>query len=88
MAYKHPKPVAKDTQLLVLELQEIFDYMNTLNTKESKKPVKAEVVTINTKKLMRRIKAMNQLFDNDDHHDSHEFLMWLLNTVHEEVIAG
>ena len=28
---------------------------------------------------------MNQQFDNDDHHDSHEFLTWLLNTVHEEI---
>jgi hypothetical protein len=30
-----------------------------MNTKESKKPVKAEIMTINTKKLMKRIKAMN-----------------------------
>jgi ubiquitin C-terminal hydrolase len=28
------------------------------------------------------------LFDNDDHHDAHEFLMWLLNTIHEEIIGG
>ena len=43
---------------------------------------------MNNKKLMKRIKAMNALFDNDDHHDSHEFLMWLLNTIHDEVVGG
>ena len=42
-------------------------------------------MTVNTKKLMKKIKSMNALFDNDDHHDSHEFLIWLLNTVHEEI---
>ena len=34
---------------------------------------------------MKRIRALNQLFDNDDHHDSHEFLTWLLNHIHEEI---
>jgi len=42
---------------------------------------------INTKKLMTRIKKLNTLFDNDDHHDSHEFLSWLLNEVHENLMA-
>jgi ubiquitin C-terminal hydrolase len=40
----------------------------------------------NTKKLMHKIKKLNTLFDNDDHHDSHEFLSWLLNEVHENII--
>jgi ubiquitin C-terminal hydrolase len=43
--------------------------------------------SLNTKKLMARIKKLNALFDNDDHHDSHEFLSWLLNEIHENVIA-
>lgn len=30
---------------------------------------------------------MNALFDNDDHHDSHEFLIWLLNTINEEILG-
>jgi ubiquitin C-terminal hydrolase len=37
---------------------------------------------------MKKIKAMNALFDNDDHHDSHEFLTWLLNQIHEEIVAS
>ena len=34
--------------------------MNTMNTKEVKKVIKAEVLTVNTKRLMKRIKAMNK----------------------------
>lgn len=78
--------MSKDSTLLISELQDVFEHMHTMNA--TKKQVKAEVLTVNTKKLMKKIKAMNQLFDNDDHHDSHEFLMWLLNTIHEEVVAG
>lgn len=37
---------------------------------------------------MKRIKSLNVLFDNDDHHDSHEFLTWLLNQIHEEIIGS
>ena len=36
---------------------------------------------------MNRIKKLNVLFDNDDHHDSHEFLSWLLNEIHENLVA-
>ena len=43
--------------------------------------------TINSKKFMARIKKLNQIFDNDDHHDSHEFLIWLLNQINEELQA-
>ena len=43
--------------------------------------------TINSKKFMARIKKLNQIFDNDDHHDSHEFLIWLLNQINEELSA-
>lgn len=36
---------------------------------------------------MNKIKKQNALFDNDDHHDSHEFLCWLLNEIHENLVA-
>ena len=42
--------------------------------------------TLNTKKLMNKIKKLNVLFDNEDHHDSHEFLCWMLNEIHESII--
>ena len=36
---------------------------------------------------MKRIRQLNVIFDNDDHHDSHEFLIWLLNQINEEIAA-
>mmetsp|Transcript_32731 Transcript_32731/g.31960 ORF Transcript_32731/g.31960 Transcript_32731/m.31960 type:complete len:119 (+) Transcript_32731:319-675(+) len=36
---------------------------------------------------MAKIKKLNVVFDNDDHHDSHEFLSWLLNEIHENIVA-
>ena len=36
---------------------------------------------------MSRMKKLNAIFDNDDHHDSHEFLIWLLNEIHENIVA-
>ncbi len=71
----YPSP-PKDS--LAKELQDLFESM--ASHKKSKG-------SINTKKLMSKIKKLNQLFDNDDHHDSHEFLMWLLNHIAEELQA-
>ena len=39
----------------------------------------------NHKKLITAIKKNNALFDNDDHHDAHEFVTWLLDQIHEQV---
>ncbi|TNV77791.1 hypothetical protein FGO68_gene10338 [Halteria grandinella] len=82
ISYQIPKSTQKDAQpLLILELQELFQEMDSQNLKESKKGA----VTLNTKKLMKRIKSLNELFNNEDHHDSHEFMMWLLNTINDEM---
>lgn len=45
---------------------------------------------INTRKLMNKVRELNgklssELFNNDEHHDSHEFLIWLLDKLNEEV---
>lgn len=32
------------------------------------------------------LKGTNALFDNDEHHDSHEFINWLLDSVHESFV--
>ena len=37
----------------------------------------------NHKKFISALKKANALFDNDDHHDSHEFVTWLLDEMHE-----
>lgn len=34
------------------------------------------------------MKATNALFDNDDHHDSHEFVNWLLDKLHEGAVMS
>jgi ubiquitin carboxyl-terminal hydrolase 9/13 len=61
-----------------MELQDLFKEI-TQNKKQQG--------VLNTKKLMSRIRKQNALFDNDDHHDAHEFLSWMLNDIHENIIA-
>ena len=40
------------------------------------------------KRFIDAIKASNALFDNDEHHDSHEFINWLLDKVHEDFLRN
>jgi ubiquitin C-terminal hydrolase len=40
-----------------------------------------------TKKFMSKIKKSNAIFDNDEHHDSHEFLIWLLGEIDDNITA-
>lgn len=42
--------------------------------------------SFNHRKFILALKATNALFDNDEHHDSHEFINWLLDTVHEQSV--
>lgn len=42
----------------------------------------------NHKRFILALKATNALFDNDEHHDSHEFANWLLDTVHENFLKN
>ncbi len=42
----------------------------------------------NHKRFMSAIKSTNALFDNDEHHDSHEFINWLLDKVHEDFLKN
>lgn len=39
-------------------------------------------------RFIKALKASNALFDNDEHHDSHEFINWLLDKVHEDFIKN
>jgi ubiquitin C-terminal hydrolase len=40
---------------------------------------------INHKRFIGRIRAGNQLFNNDEHHDSHEFISWLIDEIHMNI---
>ena len=37
---------------------------------------------------MNAVKSSNALFDNDEHHDSHEFVNWLMDKVHEDFLRN
>lgn len=39
-------------------------------------------------KFIKAIKKANALFDNDEHHDSHEYVNWLLDELHESFIRA
>lgn len=40
---------------------------------------KKQRTILNTKAFMKEIKKRNELFNNEEHHDSHEFLIWFIN---------
>jgi len=42
--------------------------------------------SFNHRRFILALKATNALFDNDEHHDSHEFINWFLDTVHENFV--
>jgi len=44
--------------------------------------------SFNHRKFILALKATNVLFDNDDHHDSHEFINWLLDQLHENYVKS
>ena len=54
------------------------------NLSSNKKPRGA----YNHRRFILALKASNALFDNDEHHDSHEFINWLLDKVHEDFLKA
>ena len=61
------------------ELQSLFKSMET--SRKSKG-------AFNHSQYVKAIKKGNCLFDNDEHHDSHEFVNWLLDDIHENCIKS
>ena len=78
MANGNPNAVAGEKDMLY-ELHLLFK-----NLSSNKKPRGA----FNHRRFMLAIKASNALFDNDEHHDSHEFINWLLDKVHEDFLKA
>ena len=60
-------------------LKAITDFFIMIESKKKKSGV------IDPKKFVNMIKQNNQDFNNEDHHDSHEFLIWLLDRLHENI---
>ena len=65
---------------MLYELHILFVAMNNSKKKQGG--------SFDHKRFILAIKATNALFDNDEHHDSHEFINWLLDTVHENFIKN
>jgi len=40
---------------------------------------------INHKRFIARIRAGKIEFNNDDHHDSHEFVSWMIDEIHMNI---
>lgn len=71
-----------------MDLQEFFKQMEGDSKKSNRR---ADSKSNGSKYLVHErfiaaIRSANALFDNQDHHDSHEFLSWLIDTIHENVV--
>lgn len=60
-------------------LKALNDLFLTIETKKKKSGV------MDIKKFITSVKRNNQEFNNEDHHDSHEFLIWLLDNINETI---
>ena len=63
-------------------LHELHTLFKTMTNSSKKKGA------FNHKRFIHALKATNALFDNDEHHDSHEFMNWLLDTMHENFLKN
>lgn len=71
------KPSNREKYYLINELSELFKNMSN---------AKGNRGIINHKRFIGRIRAGNMLFNNEEHHDSHEFVSWLIDEVNMNVI--
>jgi ubiquitin C-terminal hydrolase len=60
-------------------LKAINDLFLSIELKKKKSGI------IDPKKFISSVKKNNQEFNNEDHHDSHEFLIWLLDSLNENI---
>ena len=67
----HPLP-----NTLLKSLQDLFQAL---------KSYKKKTGVISAKHFMSQVKSLNELFNNDHHQDSHEFLIWILSTLDEDL---
>ena len=70
------KPTNTQKYYLLNELHELFKAMST---------AKGARGVVNHRRFVARIRAGNALFNNEEHHDSHEFLSWLIDEIHMNV---
>lgn len=61
---------------LLKYLQELFQAL---------KGYKKTTGVISAKQFIQQVKALNELFNNEHHQDSHEFLIWMLSCIDEDL---
>lgn len=49
------------------------------------KAFKKKTGILSAKQLIQQVKTLNEMFNNDYHQDSHEFLIWMLSTLDDEL---
>lgn len=63
-------------------LVEVYNLFKALDSHKKSKGI------YDHKNFIKAIKKGNCLFDNDEHHDSHEYISWLLDDIHENYIKA
>lgn len=48
--------------------------------------LKGKIGMIDIRKFLLAIRKSNELFNNEEHHDAHEFLIFLIDSLHENII--
>jgi ubiquitin C-terminal hydrolase len=74
-----PQPRDDGSVNMLNEIQHLF------RTLESQKKSSGKYDHL---KFVKAVKKGNALFDNDEHHDSHEYVNWLLDELHESFIKA
>lgn len=63
----------------------IFNALFSLN--EFFSDTKNKSFIVDSKYILQPIRKTNELFNNDYHHDAHEFLTWIINYLHETYVT-
>jgi len=70
------KPVNKEKYYLLNEINDLFRSMVSAKNNRG---------IFNHRRFIARIRAGNAQFNNDEHHDSHEFISWLIDEIHMNI---
>jgi ubiquitin carboxyl-terminal hydrolase 9/13 len=60
-------------------LNELHELFKNISSAKSNRGI------VNHRRFIARIRAGNALFNNDEHHDSHEFISWLIDEIHMNI---
>jgi len=61
-------------------MNELYDLFKSMSSAKGNRGIMSH------RRFIARIRAGNGLFNNDEHHDSHEFLSWLIDEINMNII--